>query len=73
LFGIKWAFDNNVVLNLKKSKISFEIDTPCLVAPLDHIRATDTMSPWMRMHGYRSLKIFIKPRVVGVMEIFPCG
>jgi hypothetical protein len=27
LLGIDWAFDNNVVLNLKKRKMSFETDT----------------------------------------------
>jgi hypothetical protein len=27
LLGIDWAFDNNVVLNLKKRQMSFETDT----------------------------------------------
>jgi hypothetical protein len=35
LLGIDWAFDNNVVLNLKKRQMSFEIDTLCMVTPLD--------------------------------------
>jgi hypothetical protein len=35
LLGINWAFDNNVVLNLKKSQMSFETDTMRVVAPLD--------------------------------------
>jgi len=35
LLGIYWAFDNNVVLNLKKRKMSFEIDTVVMVTPLD--------------------------------------
>jgi hypothetical protein len=35
LLGIDWAFDNNVVLNLKKRHMSFEIDTMCVVMPLD--------------------------------------
>jgi hypothetical protein len=35
LLGIDWAFDNNVVLNLKKRQMSFETDTLCVVAPLD--------------------------------------
>jgi len=35
LLGIDWAFDNNAVLNLKKRKMSFEIDTLCMVTPLD--------------------------------------
>jgi hypothetical protein len=30
LLGIDWAFDNNVVLNLKKRQMSFETDTPCM-------------------------------------------
>jgi hypothetical protein len=35
LLGIDWTFDNNVVLNLKKRNMSFEIDTLHMVAPLD--------------------------------------
>jgi hypothetical protein len=35
LLGIDWTFDNNAVLNLKKSHMSFEIDTLRVVAPLD--------------------------------------
>jgi len=35
LLGIDWAFDNNVMLNLKKRKMSFETNTPCMVVPLD--------------------------------------
>jgi hypothetical protein len=35
LLGIDWAFDNNVVLNLKKRQMSFETDTLHMVAPLD--------------------------------------
>jgi hypothetical protein len=35
LLGMDWAFDNNVVLNLKKMQMSFETDTMCVVAPLD--------------------------------------
>jgi hypothetical protein len=35
LLGIDWAFENNAVMNLKKRKMSFEIDTLCMVAPLD--------------------------------------
>jgi hypothetical protein len=35
LLGIDWAFDNNVVLNLKKRQMSFETDTLCVVMPLD--------------------------------------
>jgi hypothetical protein len=30
LLGIDWAFDNNVVLNLKKRQMSFETDTLCM-------------------------------------------
>jgi hypothetical protein len=35
LLGNDWAFDNNAVLNLKKRHMSFEIDTLCVVTPLD--------------------------------------
>jgi hypothetical protein len=35
LLEIDWAFDNNAMLNLKKRQMSFEIDTLCVVAPLD--------------------------------------
>jgi hypothetical protein len=35
LLGIDWAFDNNVVLNLKKRQMSFETDTLHVIAPLD--------------------------------------
>jgi hypothetical protein len=35
LLGIDWAFENNVVLNLKKRQMSFETDTLCVVMPLD--------------------------------------
>jgi hypothetical protein len=35
LLGIDWAFNNNVVLNLKKQHISFEMDTLCVIVPLD--------------------------------------
>jgi hypothetical protein len=35
LLGIDWAFDNNVVLNLKKRQISFETNTLHVVTPLD--------------------------------------
>jgi hypothetical protein len=35
LLGIDWAFENNVVLNLKKRKMSFEIDTLHMITPLD--------------------------------------
>jgi hypothetical protein len=34
LLGIDWAFDNNVVLNLKK-QMSFETDTLLVLSPLD--------------------------------------
>jgi hypothetical protein len=35
LLGIDWAFENNVVLNLKKRQMSFEMDTLHMIAPLD--------------------------------------
>jgi hypothetical protein len=35
LLGIDWEFDNNVVLNLKKRHMSFEMDTLCVIASLD--------------------------------------
>jgi hypothetical protein len=34
LLGIDWQFDNNVMLNLKKRQILYEIDTLCVIAPL---------------------------------------
>jgi len=33
--GIGWAFDNNVILNLKQRQMSFEKDTLRVVSPLD--------------------------------------
>jgi hypothetical protein len=51
LLGIDWAFENNVVLNLKKRKMSFETDTLHVVMPLDPYEGDNIMSPWMRMHG----------------------
>jgi hypothetical protein len=51
LLGIDWAFDNNVVLNLKKRQMSFETDTLHVVTPLDPYEGDiDIMSQWMRMH-----------------------
>jgi len=35
LRGIDWAFENNVVLNLKKRKMSIEIDTLHVITPLN--------------------------------------
>jgi hypothetical protein len=35
LLGIDWAFESNVVLNLKKRHMSFEAETLCMVAPID--------------------------------------
>ena len=35
LLGIDWEFDNNSILNLKHRKMSFDLDTMQLVAPLD--------------------------------------
>jgi hypothetical protein len=35
LLGIDWAFDNNVVLNLKNKQLSFETDTLHMVATLE--------------------------------------
>jgi hypothetical protein len=35
LLGIDWAFDNNVVLKLKKRQMSFETNTMRMVASLD--------------------------------------
>jgi hypothetical protein len=35
LFGIDWAFDNDVMLNLNKRQISYETNTLHVVAPLD--------------------------------------
>jgi hypothetical protein len=35
LLDIDWEFDNNVVLNLKKQWMSFEIDTLHVIVPLD--------------------------------------
>jgi hypothetical protein len=35
LLGIDWAFDNNVLLNLKKHQIFVETDTMCIISPLD--------------------------------------
>jgi galactose-1-phosphate uridylyltransferase len=35
LLGIDWAFDNNVVLNLKKQQMSFETNTMRVITPLD--------------------------------------
>jgi hypothetical protein len=35
LLGIDWAFNINVVLNLKKNKMSFETDMLHMVSPLD--------------------------------------
>jgi len=34
LLGIDWAFENNVLLKLKKSHMSFETDTLWMVVPL---------------------------------------
>jgi hypothetical protein len=34
LLGIDWEFDSNVVLNLKKQQMSFEIDTLHIIVPL---------------------------------------
>jgi hypothetical protein len=35
LICIDWEFDNNKVLNLKKRHKSFEMDTLCMITPLD--------------------------------------
>jgi hypothetical protein len=35
LHGIYWEFDNNTILNVKKSQMSFEIDTLHVIMPLD--------------------------------------
>ena len=35
LLGIDWAFDNNVVLNLKKKHVSFKTNSLCVITPLD--------------------------------------
>jgi hypothetical protein len=35
LLGIDRDFDNNVVLNLKKRQMSFEVDTLCVITPMD--------------------------------------
>jgi hypothetical protein len=35
LLGIDWAFDNNIVLNLKKRQMYFETDTLHVILPLD--------------------------------------
>ena len=35
LLGIDWAFDENVMLNLKKRKILFEAHTLHVIVPLD--------------------------------------
>ena len=33
--GIDWEFNNNVLLNLKKRQMSFEMDMLRMIAPLD--------------------------------------
>jgi hypothetical protein len=53
LHGIDWAFDNKVVLNLNKRQISFEIDTVCMVAPVDHYEG-DRYNDTMDEYGWRS-------------------
>jgi len=35
LLGIEWAFDNNVIINLKKRQMSFDDGTNRITAPID--------------------------------------
>jgi hypothetical protein len=45
LLGIDWAFDNNLMLNLKKRRMLFETETMHMVMPLwTHMRVTTTMN-----------------------------
>ena len=36
LLGIDWAFNNSIVVDLKKRKMTFEGDGLRVIAPLDH-------------------------------------
>ena len=37
LLGIEWAFDNNVIINLKKRQMSFEDGRNRVTAPIDPV------------------------------------
>jgi hypothetical protein len=37
LLGIDWVFENNVVLNLKRRHMSFEMNNVCVIVPLDWV------------------------------------
>jgi hypothetical protein len=40
LLGIYWAFDNSVIINLKRETMTFEVDGTRLVRPLDPYQGT---------------------------------
>jgi hypothetical protein len=60
LLGIDWAFDNNVVLNLKKRQMSFKTDTLHLVMPLDPYEGDHYNDPIDEDAQARELKIFTR-------------
>jgi hypothetical protein len=65
LLGIDWAFDNNVVLNLKKRQMSFETDTLCMVVPLDPYEGDHYNEPVDEDAWSSALKIFTRSRGAG--------
>ena len=60
LLGFEWAFDNLIVINLKKKKMTLEGHNICIIAPLDPLMGPCYAEPIRVEEETREIDYFYK-------------